>query len=76
MYRYFKRINGVGSGNCIYFWKYKGLSNENITTSTTSDCCLKPQLSYLVTKTRLEFKGSCLKQDKITYYHGGTSLYN
>ena len=26
MYRYFKRIAGVGSGNYIYFWKSKGLS--------------------------------------------------
>ena len=28
IYKYFKRINGVGSGNYIYFWKSKGLSDE------------------------------------------------
>ena len=30
MYRYFKRIVGVGSGHYIYFWKSKGLSDEKI----------------------------------------------
>ena len=37
-----------------------------ILVSTTSDYSLNPQLSYLGNKTRVEFKGSCLKQDKIT----------
>ena len=69
MYRYFKRFSGIGTGNHIYFWKSEGLSNENITAPTTSDYSLNPQLSYLGTKTRLEFKGSCLKQDKIVYDH-------
>ena len=45
------------------------MSNENITAPTTSDYSLNPQLSYLGTKTRLEFKGSWLKQDKIVYDH-------
>ena len=30
-YRYFKMVTGVGSGHYIYIWKYKGLSDENIT---------------------------------------------
>ena len=55
MYRYFKRVSGVGSGNYIYFWKSKGLSDENITAPTTSDYSLNPQLSYLGNKTRVEF---------------------
>ena len=46
------------------------MSDENITAPTTSDCSLNPQLSYSGTKTRVEFKGSCLKQNKITYTHG------
>ena len=37
MSRYFKMITGVGSGNYIYFWKSKGLSDENIIAHTTSD---------------------------------------
>ena len=28
MHRYFKRVPGVGSGNYIYFWKSKGLSDQ------------------------------------------------
>ena len=37
MYRYFKRIAGVSSGNYIVFWKSKGLSDENITAPTATD---------------------------------------
>ena len=29
-----------------------------------------PELSYYKTKIRVEFNGSCLKQDKVTYNHG------
>ena len=61
MYRYFKRIIGVGTGIYIYSWKCKGLSDGNITAPTTSDYKLKRQLSYFCTKTRAEFRGSCLK---------------
>ena len=70
MYRYFKRAIGVGTGDCIHFWKSKGLSDENVTSPTTEDYSLNPQLSYLGTKTKVEFNGSCLKQDKITHTHG------
>ena len=68
-YRYFKRVAGVGSSDYIYFWKSKGLSDENITTPTTSDYSLNPELYYLATKSRVKLKGSCLKQDKTTYDH-------
>ena len=70
MCRYIKRVVHVGTGNYIYFWKSKGLLDENITAPATSDYRLKSQLNYLGTKTRLEFRGSCLKQDKITFNHG------
>ena len=30
MHRYFKRIDGVGSGDYIYYWQSKGLSDERI----------------------------------------------
>ena len=70
MYQYFKRVVDVCTGSCIYYWKSKRLSDENITAPTTSDYKLNPQVSYLGTKTRLEFRGSCLKQDKITFNHG------
>ena len=70
MCRYFKRVAGVGTSNYIYFWKSKGLSDENITAPTTTDYSVNPQLTYFHTKTRVKFKESCLKQDKITYNHG------
>ena len=67
--QYFKRVAGVGSGNYIYFWKFKGLSDENITVPTTSDYILNLQLNYFGTNTRVDFKGSCLKKDTTTYDH-------
>ena len=68
--RYFKRIAGVGSGNYIYFWKFKGLSDERLNSNTESNHSVTPELCYCGTKTRAEFSGSCLKQDKVTYNHG------
>ena len=46
------------------------MSDENVTAPTTSDYCIILQPSYLDTKARLEFRGNCLKQDKITFNHG------
>ena len=45
------------------------MSDENITASNSGDYRRNPQLSYLRTKTRVKFKGSCLKQDKIANTH-------
>ena len=70
--RYFKRIFGVGNGNCIYYWKSKGLSDERINSIKTSACGITPYLSYYNTnKIRLKFNGGCLKQDQATLAHGG-----
>ena len=66
MYGYFKRAVVVGTGDYIYFWKSKRLSDENITPPTASNYSLSPELSYLGTKRRVKFDGSCLKQDKLT----------
>ena len=52
------------------FWKYKGLSDENITASTTNDYKLNPGLNFFGTKTRIELNGTCFKQDKVTFNHG------
>ena len=49
----YKKVAGVGIGNYIYFWKSKGLSDENITAPTTTNYNFNPQLSYLSTKTRV-----------------------
>ena len=70
MQKYFKRIAGVGSGNYIYVWKSKGLSDERINFNTASNHNFTPELSYYGTKTRVKFSGSCLKQDKAIYNHG------
>ena len=67
MYRYFKRIVGVGSGNYIFFWKSKGLSDERLSSNTGSNYSITPKLSFYGTKTRVEFNESCLKQDKATH---------
>ena len=64
MHKYFKMVTVVCSGNYIYFWKSQGLSDKNITVPTTTDYEINPQLSYFGTKTRVEFSGSCLKQEK------------
>ena len=65
MYRYFKRVSGVGSGNYIYFWNFKGSSDKNITAHNTSDYKVNPELSYYDTKAVVEFSESCFRQDKI-----------
>ena len=68
-YRYFKRIAGVGNGNYIYYWKSKGLSDERIDSIKTPNHSITPNLDYYGTKTRVEFNGSCLKQDSVTFNH-------
>ena len=70
IYRYFRRIIGVGSDNYIYFWKFISLSDERLNCNTAFNYKSSPELSYYGTKIRVEFNGSCLKQDKVTYNHG------
>ena len=53
----------------VLSWQSKGLCNESIKTSATSDNSINPRLSYYSTKIRVKFTGSCLKQDKVTYTH-------
>ena len=50
MYRYFKRIAGVDSGNYIYFWKSKGLSDERLDSITASNYKITPELIFMVLK--------------------------
>ena len=72
--KYFSQCTDILKGLVVlvlviisFYWKSKGLSNENITAPNTSDYKFNPQLSYFGTKTRIEFSGSCLKQYKITH---------
>ena len=69
IYRYYRRIVGVGRGNYIYFWKSIGLSDERLNSNTASNYKINPELSYYGTKIRVEFNGNCLKQVKVTCNH-------
>ena len=46
------------------------MSDERLDSITASNHKITPELSFYGTKTRVEFNGSCLKQDKVTYNHG------
>ena len=77
IYRYFKRIAGVDSGNYIDFWKSKDLSGERPDSIAAPNYKITPELSFYGTKTRVDFNGSCLKQDKVTHNHGTiVNIYN
>ena len=59
----------ISNTKYISEWKSKGLSDESIQPSSTSDNSLSPLINYLDNKVRLKFNGSCLKQNKLTYTH-------
>ena len=65
--KYFKIITNT---KYILSWQTRGLSEETIKPPAMSDYKLNPKLSYFGTKTRLDFRRSCLKQDKIIFNHG------
>ena len=67
--KYFEIITNT---KYILSWQSKGISDETIKPPATSDIKLNPHLSYFGTKTRVEFKGCCLKQDKTTFNNGKT----
>ena len=46
------------------------MSDERINSIKTNNHNISPNLDYYGTKTRVEFNGSCLKQDKVTFNHG------
>ena len=61
--RYFKTVSNTTDQ--ILSRKSKGLSDESIKSPSTSNNILSPLLNYIGIKLRVEFRGSCLKQDKI-----------
>ena len=69
MNKYFKVITNANT-KYISSWQSKGLSDESIKPPATSDYKHNTKVNYYGTKTRLEFRGSCLKQDKSTFNHG------
>ena len=62
-------IASVGNSSYIYYWKSNGLSDERLNSTKTPHHDITPNLDYFGTKTRVEFNGSCLKQDKVTFNH-------
>ena len=64
---YFKIITNT---TYILLWQFKGLSDKTTKPPGTSDYKLNPQLSHFGTKTRVDFRETCLKQDKTTFNHG------
>ena len=45
------------------------MSNESIKPPSTSNNIFNPLLDYVGNKIRVEFKGSCLRQDKSSFDH-------
>ena len=77
MYRYFKMIAGVGNDSSIYYWISKGLSDEKVNSVKTPNHSINLNLDYYGTKTRVQFNGSCLRQDSVTFNHGKVvNIYN
>ena len=46
------------------------MSDKKINSIETSNHSTTPNLSDSGTKTKVDFKGSCLKQDTVTFNHG------
>ena len=46
------------------------MSDKRLNSNTASSYSITRELSFYGTKTRVEFNGNCLKQDKVTYNHG------
>ena len=66
VYKYFKFITCT---NYISSWESKGLSDESIKPTTTSDNSLRPLITYYDYNIRVKFNGSILRQPKVTYSH-------
>ena len=69
MGKYFELSSVVGVTDYVLSWQSKGLSNEIIEPSTTSNDSLNPKLSYYDTKVRVQFTKSCLKQSNYVFNH-------
>ena len=67
--KYFKIIANANT-KYIWPWQSTGLSDKTVKQPATSDNSFNPKVSYYGIKLRLEFRGSCLKQDKSTFNHG------
>ena len=69
MRKYFKLNSVAGVTDYVLSWQSKGISNESIKPSTTSNNSLNPRLGYYGTKVRVQFTKSCLKQSNHIFTH-------
>ena len=69
MRKYFKLSSVTGVIDRALSWRSKGISNESIKPSATSDNSFNPKLDYYGTKIRLQFTRSCLKQSNHIFSH-------
>ena len=69
IYKYFKRVAGIGNGSYIYQWQSIGLSDGKINSIKTSNYNITPNLNYCGTKKRVGFNRTCLKQDSVRFNH-------
>ena len=67
-YIYFRTVS-INDSN-ILSWKSKGLSHESVKPPSTSNKMFNPSVNYVGAKARVEFKGDCLKQGKISFDNG------
>ena len=67
--KYFKLNSVVDAADYVLSWQSKGLSNESIKPSTTTNSSLTPELNYYGTKTKIKFTRSCLKQSNQIFTH-------
>ena len=67
--KYFILNSVVDAADYVLSWQSKGLSDESIKPPTTSDNSLNPELNSYVTKARVKFTGSCLKQSNRILTH-------
>ena len=75
MRKYFKLNSVAGVTDYVLSWQSKGISNESIKPSTTSNNSLNPRLSYYGTKVRVHFTKSCLKQSNHIFTHKKNCKY-
>ena len=72
IFRYFK-VNAIYNvANYVLSWKSRGLSDETSKPPSTSDNSITPSINYInnTDKLKVQFTGSCLKQDKVAFNHG------
>ena len=69
MYKYFKTFVEDGF-TYISSWESKGLPNEKISSTKTSNYDQSTRLVYDNARIKQNFSGDLLKQNKITYNHG------